>query len=359
VPFIKLDKYCTLIVPEQTPGIVCWVGTKKHTLFMRSFGFAQRVPSHVAVNNKTIFDLASLTKPLTTAIATMICVEEGSIRLHDPVTRFLGVFKNTPHHATTIAQLLTHTSGLPAWFPMYILPERSRIHYLAHARTSAQPVVYSCLGYILLGKIIEQATGSTLDKFCTARIYTPFELSSLCFLPRTRRNCAATEKGDHYERNMIAEYCDPSARTWRDRVIRGEVHDGNCFYAYSGCAGNAGLFGNAEDCSRFLQLFCQGSIVSKKYVALMTRDHTGGPEKRGLGWWMDPFPGILSRHSFAHTGFTGTMVCVDPLNDIMIVLLTNAIHPRVRQEIKRRIRRKVVQIVAETLLTRGTKIRKA
>lgn len=351
MPFVKLDSYCARITPEQIPGIACWVGTRTRTLFLQSYGLAQREPSHAAVNNNTIFDLASLTKPLATAIATMICIEDGSIRLHDPVRRFLGAFKNTPHHTTTIAQLLTHTSGLPAWFPLYILPEHSRIHYLAHARTSAKGVTYSCPGFILLGKIIEQVIGHTLDQFCTTRIYRLLELHSLHFHPPTKRNYAATEKGDLYERAMTAEYCNPSAHTWRDHMIRGEVHDGNCYYAYNGCSGNAGLFGAAEDCGRFLQLYCQGSIVSRKYVALMTRDHTNGPEKRGLGWWMDPYPEILSSRTFAHTGFTGTMVCVDPENDIMIVLLTNAIHPRVRQDVKRRVRRKVVQIVADTLLS--------
>lgn len=350
MPFVKLDRYCSRIVPEQTPGIVCLIGAKRRTYFLQRYGFAQRDPYRVRINTNTVFDLASITKPFATAIAAMICIEQGRFRLHDPVMRFLSAFKDTPNGGITIAQLLTHTSGLPAWFPLYIMPEHSRMHYLAHARTPAKGVTYSCLGFILLGTIIEHVTGQDLAAFCRMHIYYPLGLHGMCFNPRTKRNCAATEKGDHYERKMTAEYCDPAVHRWRDRVIRGDVHDGNCYYAYNGSAGNAGLFGTAEACGRFLQLYCQGKIVSRRNVALMTRDHTGGAEKRGFGWWMDPYPGILSARAFAHTGFTGTMVCVDPENDIMIVFLTNAIHPRVRQEVKRRIRRNVVQIVAEELI---------
>lgn len=349
MPFVKLDNYFNRITPEQVPGVVCWVGTRERTLFFECYGLAQREPSRIMAHKDTIFDLASLTKPLATATAAMICIEQGLFRLHDPVARFFGDFKHTPHGPTPIAHLLTHTSGLPAWFPLYIVPKDSRMQYLAYAMMPVRRVVYSCLGFILLGKIIEHVVGQTLAAFCTSRMYRPFAIPGLQFRPRTQRNCAATEKGDRYERTLTAEYCDPAAHRWRNRVIRGEVHDGNSFYAYGGCAGNAGLFGSAEDCSRFLQLYCEGSFVSKKNVALMTRDHTGGEEKRGLGWWVDPFPGVLSNRTFAHTGFTGTMVCVDPVRDIMIVLLTNAIHPRVRQEVKRKMRRKVVTIVAEML----------
>ena len=132
-------------------------------------------------------------------------------------------------------------------------------------------------------------------------------------------------------------------------MIRGEAHDGNCFYAFDQISGNAGLFGNAAECGKLLQRYCTGEILSKRYVAAMTKDLTGGPEKRGLGWWIDPFPGVLSSRAYGHTGFTGTMVCVDPDLDVIIVLLTNAIHPRVRQEVKKRMRRRVVQLVAATL----------
>jgi len=350
VLFVKLNKYLARIVPDQIPGAVCWIGTTKRTLFFEAFGYAQVEPRKVRISKETVFDLASITKPFATATAIMKCVAQGALRLHDPVARYLGEFKNTVNNRVTIAKLLTHSSGLPAWFPLYIIPEDTRMPYMAQTTLRTPQVVYSCLGYIILGILIKRVTGQDVSSFCQNHIFKPLHLDSMRFSPDTIRNIAATEKGDQYERSMTAEFCDPTIHKWRNRVIRGEVHDGNCFYAYKGISGNAGLFGNAPDCGRFLQSLLNHTILPKKYVTMMIQDHTGGHEKRGLGWWVDPFPEFFSHGTFAHTGFTGTMVCVDPMKDIIIVLLTNAIHPHVRQEVKRRIRRKVVEIVAGTLL---------
>jgi len=348
VSFLKLDKYLDRLVRTSVPGIVCWIGDHKNTLFFESYGYAQRVPRRVKIRKDTIFDLASLTKPFTTAIAIMNLISQKKLSINAQVHTLIPEFKKTPNGRITIYQLLTHTAGLPGWFPLYLLPGNIRMAFLANTTTYQKRVEYSCLGYILLGLIIERITTTKLDTFCQRHIYQPNGLKSLRFRLRTKRNVAATEHGDLFERNMAAEYSDQHAHTWRNYVIRGEVHDGNCFYAYDRVSGNAGLFGTAADCGRFLRLYSNGNIVPKRIFNDMVRDHTGGPEKRGLGWWVDPYPGVLSPRTFAHTGFTGTMVCVDPDTGTIVVLLTNAIHPLVRQEVKKRLRRRVVEIVAKT-----------
>lgn len=347
--FVALDRYLKRIATASIPGIVCWVGNSTCTYFFKAYGYAQCIPKQIKIKKTTVFDLASLTKPFATALAILYLVHNGKLRLSAPVAHFLPEFKNAQNSRVTIKQLLTHTAGLPAWFPLYILPEKIRTWFLMNATTDKTSVEYSCLGYILLGMIIERITEKGLDIFCRDCLFKPYALYNLHFTPKTRRNVAATEHGDGYEQTMARVYCDPSVHTWRKRVIRGEVHDGNCFYAYNGISGNAGLFGTAEECARFLQMYQSGEILPKHIVTEMTQDHTGGPEKRGLGWWIDPYPGILSRRTYAHTGFTGTMVCVDRECDAIIVLLTNAIHPRVQQDIKKRMRRRVVELVTQTL----------
>ena len=347
--FVALDRYLKRITTTSVPGIACWVGRTTRTHFFETYGYAQCIPRRVKIKQRTLFDLASLTKPFATALAILHLVHTRRLRISTPVSRVLPQFKITRNSTITIKQLLTHTAGLPAWFPMYVLPEKIRTWFLMNVTNGKTAVEYSCLGYILLGTIIESITGKGLDRYCKNKLYAPHGLSDFCFTPKSRRNVAATEHGDVFERGMAGVYCDPTVHTWRRYVIRGEVHDGNCYYAYNGVSGNAGLFGTAEGCARFLQMYQRGELLPKRIIAEMIKDHTGGREKRGYGWWINPYPGVLSRYTYAHTGFTGTLACVDPQYDVIIVLLTNAIHPRVQQEMKKKMRRRVVQIVAETL----------
>ena len=151
---------------DSVPGVVCWIGTRTATLFHEAYGHAQITPRPVSIQRTTCFDLASLTKPLVTAIAIMRLAAQRKLRLEDPLRKFLPGFKNSVNSHITIRQLLTHTSGLPAWFPLYILPQRARMTYCANATTGRHDVVYSCLGYILLGQVIEHITGRDLDALC-------------------------------------------------------------------------------------------------------------------------------------------------------------------------------------------------
>ncbi len=345
-----LDKYLRETARRRLfPGAVLWIGTKKETLFFECYGFRQLVPSLEKMTKDTIFDLASVTKPTATALAIMLLHERMKLRLEDPVEKFLISFKNKTNGKKTIKELLTHASGIPAWFPTYLLKRKNRMAFLANLNTGTNRVIYSCLGYIILGEIIESITKCRLHDFCEKNIFRKIGLENTFFCPSKKiKNIAATELGNEHEKAMTAQYGDPERIRWRDYLIKGEVHDGNCFYSFNGVSGNAGLFSNAQDLAKLIAAYLKGEIVNMRTLQMMTQDHTGGNEKRGLGWVIDPYPGIFSSKAFSHTGFTGTLVCVDPIKDLIIVFLTNVIHPKVRLGVMPGIRRKVVQIISKT-----------
>ncbi|MBI2347948.1 MAG: serine hydrolase, partial [Deltaproteobacteria bacterium] len=240
------------------PGAVVLVGKGDEVVFERAFGHRSLVPEKSPMQLETIFDLASLTKPLATTIATMLLVREKKIRLEDRVTRFFpnfGVFGKTH---VTFRHLLAHCSGLPAWKPYYediVKGEREgKINFVAsraaksyvfeqihREKSLASPGtqgLYSDLGFMLLGEVIEEVTGWTLDRYCQDKVFKPMGLRSTSFvdltLLRTRRLQPVAE--------MIAptEQCP-----WRKKVLCGEVHDDNA-YAMGGVAGHAGLFSSAR-----------------------------------------------------------------------------------------------------------------
>ncbi len=344
--FSSLDRFLKQRVDTgDLAGAVCWVGTVREELFFKAYGSRQVVPSPVPMNKTTLFDTASLTKPLATALAIMGLAEERRIDLQDTLSQHFDAFHSTPGADITIMQLLTHTSGLPAWFPVYTVAQEERLSSLAARTIGKKEVVYSCLGYILLGILIEKITGCSLATYCREHFYSPLGLKNTLFNPTDHDNVAATEFGDEYERNMASQVADVSGIVWRDYLIQGEVHDGNAYYAYRGIAGNAGLFSTAHDLAVLIRVYLAGDIVRPKTVQFMTSDHTGGEEKRGAGWVMDPFPDLVSHRAFYHTGFTGTMLLCDPIQSLIIIFLTNAVHPRVRKDYMAPIRKQVVQLI--------------
>jgi CubicO group peptidase (beta-lactamase class C family) len=347
----ELDSYlaeCTS--RKEIPGCVCWAGNQHETFFSEKYGYAQITPQNVFMKKDTVFDLASLTKPIATALSIMILHEKHILKIGGRLGETLSVFKNTGCENTTITQLLTHTSGLPAWYPTYLIPEDDRLQRLADLATGKQEVVYSCLGYILLGKVIEQVSGIALDRFLRQNITEKLGLNTLRFGPVSdTTKVAPTEKGNGHEQKMAEQYGDISGIKWRRHLLQGEVHDGNAFYGFQGVAGNAGLFSNIEDLVRFTRAYLAGEIISSDTLALMTKDHTGGEEKRNLGWRVEPYPGVLSPTAFGHTGFTGTMLLVDPQQDLIIILLANAVHPKVQLRLMNPIREDVVRIIASAL----------
>jgi CubicO group peptidase (beta-lactamase class C family) len=350
MPLTDLHKYLNKCISEKIfPGCVCWIGGQKKILFFEKYGHAQLIPQPVKMQMDTIFDLASLTKPMVTALSIMMLHERGLIDINDPVAKYLPSLKNAPTATSTIKELMIHTSGLRAWYPVYMWPADTRLDHMARQNTGEHKVVYSCLGYIMLGKTIEMLTHTALDRFFRENISAELSLDTIQFGPVQAEFVAATEHGNVHEKQMASQYGDPSRINWRTDVIRGEVHDGNAYYAFDNVAGNAGLFSSTEELAALVRAYLHGDIVTKKTLRMMTKDHTGGEEKRGFGWKMEPYPGLLSPASFGHTGFTGTMIAVDPGHDLIIILLANAVHPEVKLNLMNPIRQQVVRIISKAL----------
>lgn len=273
-----------------------------------ALGHAVAVPLRIAATADTIYDVASTTKVLVTTILVLQAVAEGKIALDDEYRGF------------TYRELLSHSSGLRAWLPLYALgdylvaiEERGR----EHAR--GEKVVYSDLNFILLYYALQEVLGDYREAAWT-RIFEPLGLRDSCFDPPAtlKPRIAATEWGQRFEYGMCASR-SIAFTGFREGLMWGETNDGNSFHA-GGTAGNAGLFATARDVFRIAQGFVRGELVPRELVEESKREQAPG---RGLGWQLNG-PG-LSPRSFGHMGFTGTSVWID--GERIFVLLTNRVHP--------------------------------
>ncbi len=310
------------------PGAVLAAGHQGTLAYLRPYGrlsYADDAPPAAA---DTIYDLASLTKVIATTTMAMILVDEGKLDLDKPVRDYLPRFTGAGKDRVTIRHLLTHSSGVDWWAPLYQgLEGRTayveRIQQMELVYDPGSKTVYSDLGLILLGEVLERVAGQPLDLFVRRRVFQPLGMKDTMFRPpaELRRRIAPTEQ-------------DP----WRGRMLRGEVHDENAF-ALGGVAPHAGLFSTAGDLARFAQMILNGGvfehrrIVSRRTVELFTR-HAGVPgSTRALGWDTRSPQGyssagsLFSAGSFGHTGFTGTSIWIDPARRLFVILLTNRVHP--------------------------------
>lgn len=277
----------------------------------------------------SIFDLASLTKPLATAASLLALAEDGELHLEEPVGRFLPVSGHDPLVGITLRHLLTHSSGLPAW-RKYHSQGLDREEILRRVRTAERerPIgarfVYSDLGYILLGQVVEAVAGTGLDEFARHRLFQPLGMDETTFRPP----------------EALHPRIAPTRCPDRARVLVGEVHDGNAA-AMGGVAGHAGLFASAPDVTLFARMLLrQGrsesaggrQVLAPLTVAAMGRNALA-PEVGGcsFGWFtrpngMLPAGDFLPEDVFGHTGFTGTSLLVVPSLDLAAVWLTNRVY---------------------------------
>lgn len=291
------------------------------------FGKRIWLDSGGAAEIPTLFDLASLTKPLATATCTAIAVQKRILRIDDPVSMYITSF---PSPAVTLSHLLDHTSGLEAWKPLFeklILerfPQRARSarDYFEKEICSSWiqgrfngEALYSDLGYILLGWCLEIATSRSLDALFQEWISTPLRYQFTQFIP-VHPNVAPTEQ------------CP-----WRGRMLRGEVHDENCF-ALGGVAGHAGLFGTVSEVLDLASQWLPDSkILSTETINLFWNTRNAPKSPRCLGWDGVSPEGSSSGKYFdskktrGHLGFTGTSVWIDPSKSLIVVLLTNRVCP--------------------------------
>lgn len=273
-----------------------------------ALGNAVVVPFRLAATSDTLYDCASITKPLITTTLVLQAVAEGRIALDDEYRGF------------TYRELLSHTSGLRDWLPLYALGDYLRaIEEHGRERPRGSGVVYSDLNFVLLYFALQEIFGDYASA-ARARIFEPLGLRDACFHPPAslRPRIAATEWGQRFEAGMCAARSMGFHR-FRQGLMWGETNDGNSHHA-GGTAGNAGLFATARDVFRIAQAFARGELVPPELVREATRVQAEG---RGLGWQLGGPE--LAPASFGHTGFTGTSVWVD--GNRISVLLTNRIHP--------------------------------
>jgi CubicO group peptidase (beta-lactamase class C family) len=329
------------ILAGDFPSAVYLVAQKGEPVFSDALGNAVVQPQLIPATANTIYDLASLTKPLITGLLTSQLIEKGDLTLDQSVSHYLQEFESTKVQASTIRQLLTHSSGLPAWRPLYILaegnPDRT-LTIIANTALEYEPgtrVVYSDLGFITLGLLLERLTGKQISQLAQSEIFRPLQLTRTFFNPEQamQTSIAACELGNAYERETCREANAGHYASWREGLIWGQVHDGNAFFL-GGAAGHAGLFADAADTLTIANQFLAGrsKLLKPETCDLFRTNMTEGlNEARSVGWQLaatrDSTAGAsLPTDGFGHTGFTGTTCWIDPNNERVFILLTNRTH---------------------------------
>jgi uncharacterized protein YbbC (DUF1343 family)/CubicO group peptidase (beta-lactamase class C family) len=335
---------------RQVPGAVVLVGRHGKVAYAKAFGRRAVEPEAEPMTRDTVFDLASLTKPVATATSVMILVERGKVRLDDPVTRHLPEFDNHGKGAVTVEQLLRHRAGLVADNPLsdYADGPEKAWERLANIGLVARPgerFVYSDVSFLVLGRLVERVSGQSLDAFARENIFEPLHMTDTGFRPGgtgPTARVAPTEKAD-------------------GRMLRGTVHDPRA-RALGGVAGHAGLFGTADDLATYAQMILNRGrrpdgrrVLPPETVRAMTDPGDTPPgQQRGLGWDIDtpyraPRGSRFGPRSFGHTGFTGTSLWVDPDTDTFVIVLTSRLHPDGKATSPNALRAEVATLAASAI----------
>jgi CubicO group peptidase (beta-lactamase class C family) len=337
-------------------GAVALVARHGQVALLRATGWAVREPADekAPMGEDTIFDLASLTKVTATTPAILQLVARGAFDLDTPARDLLPIFREegvSPE--ITVRRLLSHSAGFVSWLPVFMRETGPEAYLRGIAReplayAPGDQVLYSDPSFITLGEIVREVTGMTLPDYAREHVFVPLGMTDTLFTPSAghRLRIAATEIGNDFEAAKVPGQ-SPAPGAWRSGLIRGEVHDGNAWYGLGGVAGHAGLFGTALDLFRYGQMWLDGGVVGDRRIlperlvseATCEQAHFEG-ERRGLGWRLVPSDGGagdedsslgLGPRSFGHTGFTGTSIWMDPDADMVVVLLTNRVHPVVSE----------------------------
>ena len=319
----KISRLIENSISEKVfPGAVAYILTDEEVLYHEAFGHRCVKPKRLPMRHTTVFDLASLTKPIVVGTLCMQLVERGKLSLDAPVEKYLSAFRQP---GVTLKHLLTHTSGLPAWLPVYLrAPSREDvISYLGGVPLESRPgkkAVYSCLGYIVLGALLENVTSQSLDTLAHDRIFAPLGMESTRFNPPQawHEHCAATEDSNSFERRMV----NYERYDWREGVIIGQVHDENAHFL-GGVSGNAGLFSTSTDLGNFCRTLIDngGGLLRPESLSTMQQAASAEGERRCIGW------ALTDDDCLYHTGFTGTSIRICLKRKLAAILLTNRVHP--------------------------------
>jgi serine-type D-Ala-D-Ala carboxypeptidase len=353
------------------PGAVLAVRHEGSLVYQQAAGRLSLAPSAGSASVETVYDLASLTKPLATTTATVLLVQRKELDLDLPIEHWLEPLSGTPVGSTPVTYLLSHSSGLPGWRPFYerLCPpglspdsqvdrEKAKAAVISYIRDepllyqAGTRSLYSDLGFMLLGFIVERIAARSLAAFCEEELFAPLGAVPLGYRP----NGTSVPDGSSGETHPIAATeNDP----WRGRILCGEVHDENA-YALGGIAGHAGLFGTAG-----AVLAISGAWLAAYHDedsnldGVLIRRFTGRqgaiPDSSwALGWDTPSAPSsagtYFSDSSFGHLGYTGTSLWIDPVRRLEVVLLSNRVHPTRRNERIRRFRPHVHDLICREIL---------
>ncbi len=312
----------------EIPGAVLAVVHQDKLVYIKAFGNRQLYPAAVPMQVNTVFDLASVTKSVSTATSVMILIEQGRLRLDDRVSFYVPGFKGN----IRIIDLLTHTSGLPAYAPVASLKEGlvenpdTLIRYIAGCKREFEPgkgFQYSCLNFITLQQVVESVSGQNLRDFAQTNIF----------------NVLGMKHTDYCPAGEILERTAPTEKQADGQVLYATVHDPLARFLKNGVSGNAGLFSDAEDLALFSAALLNGGAYKGKRIlspqgvkALVTVPRHVNTYGRALGWdcfseYSSNQGDLLSANTYGHTGYTGTSIVIDPDNELAIILLTNRVHP--------------------------------
>lgn len=310
---------------KKMPGCVVCIGRHGKIVFLKAYGQRQLKPEPLPMTVDTVFDMASITKPMATATSIMQLMERGKLRLGDKVSSLIPEFAVNEKDSITIRDLLIHQSGLLPDNALADYEQGSdeamrRIYDLKLQSPTGSKFIYSDVNYILLGEIVRRISGKTVHEFSRENLFQPLGMVETGYLPSdSLRNRAAPteERGGHW--------------------MQGEVHDPRAF-KLGGIAGHAGLFSTAQDIAIYAQMMLNGGeyhgarVLSPQTIATMTRGERVPSGIRGLGW--DKRTGysinrgeLLSEKAFGHGGFTGTVLWIDPGLDLFYIFLSNRVHP--------------------------------
>ena len=326
------------IQQHEIPGAVLAVVRHGKMAYLKAFGNRALEPKVEPMTTETIFDMASCSKAMSTAICALVLIERGQLRLMDRVDTYIPNFDNWKDNqgeteAIRIVDLMTHSSGLPPYADVEMLKAKygapnpdGLIDYISHCRRDFKPTTdfqYSCLNYITLQRIIETISGKSLRNFAKQNIFDVLGMKHTDYNPSPE----------------LTKQCAPTEKLPDGTVLRGVVHDPLARVMNGGISGNAGLFSTADDIALFCAAVQNGGIwnghriLSKLGVRCMrTVPRRVANLGRTPGW--DIFTAyatnngdLLSNATYGHTGFTGTSIVVDPINDVSVIFLTNAVHP--------------------------------
>ncbi len=319
----------------ETPGAVLAVVRFGKLVYLKAYGNKQTHPQPVPMTENTVFDLASVSKPISTAVSAMILIERGLLRLSDNVSLFVPGFQGWTDSVTgrkteiKVIHLLTHTSGLPSYASVeelqkqYVTPNPDgMIEHISNVKRLSAPKTqfrYSCLNFITLQRIVEIVSGKSLQAFARENIFGPLGMK-------------------HTDYNPVGETLDRAAPTEPDKTPTGTVHDPLARVMNGGVSGNAGVFSDAEDLAVFAAMLLNDGelngvrILSPLAVKAMRTVPAGYEEfGRTPGWdaisaYSSNKGDLFAGNTYEHTGFTGTSLVIDPETQTAVILLTNSVH---------------------------------